>query len=83
MAVPISIPTNNIQRIQFSPAIQSCLTLCDPMDCSTPGLPVHHQLIELPKIHVQRVNDAIQPSHPRSFLSPPAVNLAQHQVLFQ
>ena len=62
---------------------QSCLILCDPMDCSTPGLPVHHQLPELAQTHVHRVIDAIQPSH--SLLSPssPAFNLSQHQGLFQ
>ena len=49
---------------QFSSATQSCLTLCDPMDCSTPGFPVHHQLLELAPTHVHRVGDAIQPSHP-------------------
>ena len=51
---------------QFCSAAQSCLTLCDPMDCSTPGLPVHHQLTEFTQTHVHRVGDAIQPSHPRS-----------------
>ena len=51
-------------HLQFSSGIQSCLTLCDPMDCSTPGFPVHHQLPELTQIHVHRVGDAIQPSHP-------------------
>ena len=57
-----------------------CLTLCDPMNCSTPGLPVHHQLPEFTQIHVHRVSDAIQPSHPLSSPSPPAFNLSQHQV---
>ena len=56
---------------------------CDPMDCSTPGLPVHHQLLELAQTHVHRVGDAIQPSHPLSCPSPPAFNLSQHQVIFQ
>ena len=67
----------------FSSVIQSCLTLCDPMDRSMPGFPVHHQLPELTQIHVHRVGDAIQPSHP--LLSPflPAFNLSQHQHLFQ
>ena len=60
---------------------QSCLTLCDPMDCSTPGLPVHHQLPELTQTHVHRVSDAIQPSHPLSSPSPPAFHLSQHQGL--
>jgi len=56
---------------QFSSVTQSCPTLCDPMDCSMPGLPVHHQLPELTQIHVHGVGDAIQPSHPLSFLLPP------------
>ena len=64
-------------KIQFSSATQSCPTLCNPMDCSTPGFPVHHQLLELAQTHVHRVGDAIQPSHPLS--SPPALNLSQHQ----
>ena len=68
---------------QFSSVAQSCLTLCDPMDCSTPGLPVHHQLPELAQPHVHWVSDAIQPSHPVSSLSLPAFNLSQHPVLFQ
>ena len=62
---------------------QSCLTLCNPMDCSTPGFPVHPQLQELAQTHVHRVSDAIQPSHPLSPSSPPALNLSQHQGLFQ
>ena len=69
--------------VQFSPVTQSCLTLCDPMNCSTPGLPVHHQLPEFTQTHVHRVGDAIQPSHPLSSPSPPAPNLSQHQSLFQ
>ena len=68
---------------QFSSVAQSCPTLCDPMDCSTPGFPVHHQLPELAQTHVHWVSDAIQPSHPLSSLSPPAFNLSQHQGLFQ
>ena len=60
-----------------------CLTLCNPMDCSMPGFPVHHQLLELPQTHVHRVGDAIQPSHPLSSPFPPAFNLSQHQGLFQ
>ena len=67
---------------QFSSVTQSCLTLCDPMNRSTPGLPVHHQLPEATQTHVHRVGDAIQPSHPLSFPSPPALNLPQHQGLF-
>ena len=62
---------------------QLCLTLCDPMDLSTPGFTVHHQLPELAQIHVHRVSDALQPSHPLSSPSPPAFNLSQHQGLFQ
>ena len=68
---------------QFSSVAQSCLTLCDPMNCSTPGLPVHHQLLEFIQTHVHRVGDAIQPSHPLSSPSPPASNPSQHQSLFQ
>ena len=63
--------------VQFSWVTQSCLTLCDPMDCSTPGLPVHHQLPEFTQTHVHRVDGAIQPSHPLSALSPAAFNLSQ------
>ena len=68
---------------QFSSVAQSCLTLCDPMNRSTPGLPVHHQLLEFTQTHVHRVGDAIQPSHPLSSPSPPAPNPSQHQGLFQ
>ena len=69
--------------VQFSLVAQSCLTLCDPMDCSTPGLPVHHQLPESTQAHVHWVGDAIQPSHPLSSPSLPALNLSQHQGLFK
>ena len=65
---------------QFSSVAQLCLTLCDPMDCSTPGLPNHHQLPELTQTHVHRVGDAIQPSHPLSSPSPPAPNLSSIRV---
>ena len=65
--------------VQFSSVTQSCLTLCDPMDRSTPGFPVHHQLPEFTQIHVHRVSDAIQPSHPLSSPFPPAPNPSQHQ----
>ena len=68
---------------QFSSVAQSCLTLCNRRDCSTPGLPVHHQLPEFTQTHVHRVSDAIQPSHPLSSPSPPAFNPSQHQGLFQ
>ena len=64
-------------------SVQSCLTLCNPMDFSMPGIPVHHQLLELAQTHVHRVGDAIQPSHPLSSPAPPAFNLFQHQGLFQ
>ena len=67
----------------FSSVSQSCLTLRDSMDCSTPGLPVHHQLPEFTQTHVHQVGDAIQPSHPLSSPSPLAFNLSQHQGLFQ
>ena len=69
--------------VQFSSVAQLCLTLCDPMNRSTPGLPVHHQLLEFTETHVHRVSDAIQPSHPLSSPSPPAPNPSQHQSLFQ
>ena len=69
--------------VQFSSVAQSYLTLCDPMNCSTPGLPVHHQLLEFTQTHIHRVGDAIQPSHPLSSPSPPAPNPSQHQSLFQ
>ena len=68
---------------QFSSVTQSCLTLCDLMNYSTPGFPVHHQLQELAQTYVHRVSDAIQPSHPLSAPSAPAFNLSQHQILFQ
>ena len=68
---------------QFSSVAQSCSNHCDPMNRSTPGLPVHHQLLESTQIHVHRVSDAIQPSHPLSSPSPPAPNPSQHQSLFQ
>ena len=68
---------------QIRSVAQSCPTLCDPMSHSTPGLPVHHQLLEFTQTHVHRVSDAIQPSHPLSFPSLPAPNPSQHQGLFQ
>ena len=68
---------------QFISVAQSCLTLCNPINCSTPDLPVHHPLLELTQTHVHQVGFAIQPSHPLSAPSPPAFNLAQHQGLFQ
>ena len=69
--------------VQFSSVTQSCPTLCDHMNCSTPGLPVHHQLLEFTQTHVHRVSDAIQPPHPWSSPSPPTFNLLQHQGLFK
>ena len=69
--------------IQFSSVSQSCLTLCDPVDCSTAGLPVHHQLPEFAQTHVHWIRDAIQPSHPLLSPSPPTFNLSQLQGLFQ
>ena len=76
-------------RVSFFPAFsccfsvtKSCLTLCNPMDCSTPVFPVLHHLLEVAQTHVHWVTDAIQPSHPLSTPSPPALNLSQHQDLF-
>ena len=68
---------------QFSSVAQSCPILCNPMNCSTPGLPVHHQLPESTQTYVHWVGDVIQPSHPLSSPSPPAFNLSQHQGLFK
>ena len=67
----------------FSSVAQSCPTLCNPMDCSVPGFPVHHQLLEIAQTHVHQVSDTIQPSHPLSPASPLAFDLSQHQGLFQ
>ena len=69
--------------VQLSSVAQSCPTLCSPMNRSTPGLPVHHQLLESTQTHVHWVSGAIQPSHPLSSPSPPALNLSQHQGLFK
>ena len=71
------------QSVQFSSFAQSCLTLCNPINPTTPGLPVHHQLPEFTQTHTHRVGDAIQPSHPLWSPSPPAPNPSQHQGLFQ
>ena len=73
----------NHHSVQFSSVAQSCPTLWDPMNLSTPGLPVHHQLLESTQTHVHRVGDAIKPSHPLSFPSLPVPNPSQHQGLFQ
>ena len=78
----VSYLLSHFIHVTFSSAAQSCPTLCDPMDCSTPGLPVHHQLPEFTQTHVHRMGDAIQPSHPLSSPSPPAFNLSQHQGFF-
>ena len=67
----------------ISSVAQSCLTLCDLMDCYAPGFPVHHQLPELTQTHVHCIGDTIQPSHPLLSPSPPTFNLSQHQGLFQ
>ena len=75
--------TNIIKKLFISSFTQSCLTLCHPMDYSTPGFPDHYQLPELTQTHVHWVCDAIQPAHPLSSPSPPAFSLSQHQGLFQ
>ena len=72
-----------MSSVQLSSVAQSCLTLCDPMNRSTPGLPVHHQLPEFTQTHIHRVSDVIQLSHSLSSPSPPAHNPSQHQSLFQ
>ena len=81
--VQYSCLENPISSVQFSSVAQSCPTLCNPMNHSMPGLPVHHQLPEFTQTHVHRVSDAIQPSHPLSSPSPPAPNTSRHQSLFQ
>ena len=78
--VPLGFPVGSDQ---IRSVTQSCPTLCDPMNRSMPGLPVHHQLPEFTETHVHQVSDAIQPSHPLSSPSPPAPNPSQHQSLFQ
>ena len=70
-----------VNSVQFSSVTQLCPTLCNPMDCSTPGSPVHHQHLEVAQIHVHWVDAAIQPSHPLQSPSSPALNLSQHQGL--
>ena len=79
---PIMLKITVVGIDSFSSVTQSCLTLCDPMDCNTPGFPVHHPLSEPAQTHVHRVSDAIQPSL-LSSPSPPAFSLSQHQGLFQ
>ena len=75
--------THTLYNVQLSSFAQSCPTLCNPMDYSTPGFPVHHQLLELVQTHVHGDGDAIQPSHPLLSPSPPTFNLSQHHGLFQ
>ena len=83
-SLPAELPGKPISpSVQFSSVAQSCPTLCDPMNHRTPGLPVHHQLLEFTQTHVHRVSDAIQPSHPLLSPSPTAPNSSQHQSLFQ
>ena len=78
------IPVRSPPKAQsVSSVAQMCLTFCDPMDCSMPGFPVHHQLLELSQTHVHQASDGIQPSHPLSSPSPSAFNLSQHWGLFQ
>ena len=81
--VDIWVKTILNKGIQFSSVAQSCLTLCDPMNCSTPGLPVHYQLPESTQTYVHWISDAIQPFHFLPSPSPPALNLSQHQGLFK
>ena len=78
----VLFPKLSPESHQVSSVAQSCPTLCDPMDCSTPGIPVHHQLPEPTQTHVHRVSDAIQSPHPLSSPFPPTFNLSQHQSLF-
>jgi len=78
-----TIFSNSIFMHSFSSVTQSCPTLCHPINCSTPCLPVHHHLLEFTQAHVHRVDDAIQPSHPLSSSSPPAPSPSQDQNLFQ
>ena len=82
IATKLSFAENTVS-VQFSSVAQLCPTLWDPMDCSTPGLPVHHQLLMFTQTHIHWVGDAIQPSHPLSSPFPPTFNLSQHQGLFK
>ena len=75
--------SSTLLSVHFSSVIQLCPTLCDPMDCSTPGFPVNHQVLQLAYTYVHRVRDVIQPSHPLSSPSPSTFNLSQHQDLFK
>ena len=83
LSYPYMTTGKTISSVQFSSVTQSCLTLCNPMNCSMPGLPVHHQLPEFTQTHVHQISDAIQPSHPPLSPSPPAPNPSQHASLFQ
>ena len=83
LTLPLPSSFNILYSVQFSSVAQSCPTICDPINRSTPGLPVHHQLPEFIQTHVNQASDAIQPSHPRSSPSLPAPNPSQHQSLFQ
>ena len=78
-----TISVTCLSDTQFSSVAQPCTTLCNPMNRSMPGPPVHHQLLEFTQTHVHRISDAIQPSHPLASPSPPAPNPSQHQSLFQ
>ena len=85
--VPPAVETKSLNQwtissVQFNSVVQLCPTLCDPMDCSTPSYPVHHQLPELAQTQVHRVGDVIQPPHPLLSPSPPAFNLSQRRGLF-
>ena len=72
----------SLSSVQFGSDTQSCLTLCDLIDCSTPGFPNHHQFLEITQTHVHQVSDAMQPSHPLTSLSPAAINLSRIRVFF-
>ena len=78
-----SLKEHSQRDLQFSSVAQSCPTLCDPMNRSTPGIPVHHKLPEFTQTQVHQVSDAIQPSHPLESPSPPVLNPSQHHSLFQ
>ena len=83
MARKLWLKDQILRSVQSSLVTQSCPTLYNPINCSTPGLPVYHQLLESTQTHVHWVSEAIQPSHPLSSPSPPALNLSQHQGLFK